>query len=270
MKLEDIRPTGKKLVLAKTVEVDALASTLWITFPDGYRDYVTKFGEGLLGGSFVRIYPPWRIEKELADWRRRIGKHWFWDQSRKLLPKERGQECVIIGDTVNGDELIFHPSRPNVLFVLPSDSEGVFVAGGDLLEAVEWMCNSGALTEPFAERDFEPFDSRLKTVDDGTKKAVGDPPNESLDDLIELVKSWGKRHSAKETARKDLRKRTTKGSKAELVYEGLIVDGPSKLDIGYAIAWRILDKETKTELGRFTWSMRENSRGSSYHPTQPH
>ena len=49
MKIKDVRPTGKKLVLAKTAEVDALASALWITFPDGYRDYVTKLGEGLLG-----------------------------------------------------------------------------------------------------------------------------------------------------------------------------------------------------------------------------
>lgn len=63
------------------------------------------------------------IEKELTEWRRRINKYWFWDDVRELLPKERALECVIIGDTVSGDELVFHPSRPNRLFVLPRDSE---------------------------------------------------------------------------------------------------------------------------------------------------
>jgi len=160
---EEIQIVGKPLVLATTAEVDALASRLWITLPSGYREYVTRLGEGTLGGSFVRIYPPWRIEKELAEWRRRINKYWFWDDGRELLLKERALECVIIGDTVNGDELTFHPSRPNRLFILPRDSGRIFDVGGDLLAAIEWVCTSGELVEPFDERNFEPYDSRAES-----------------------------------------------------------------------------------------------------------
>ena len=60
MKIEDVQVAGKPLVLATAADVDALASRLWIAVPSGYREYVTRVGEGVLGGSFVRIYPPWR------------------------------------------------------------------------------------------------------------------------------------------------------------------------------------------------------------------
>jgi hypothetical protein len=64
MKISDIDVATQPLVLVKPEEVDALESELWITFPDGYRDYVTKLSEGVLGGELVRIYPPWRVEYE--------------------------------------------------------------------------------------------------------------------------------------------------------------------------------------------------------------
>ena len=56
--------------------------------------------------------------------------------------------------------MIFHPEEPDRLLVLPVDSEGIFVAGADLLEAVEWLCSSGKVTRPFPERVFEPCAGR--------------------------------------------------------------------------------------------------------------
>jgi hypothetical protein len=63
LKIKDVQVVGKPLVRATAADVDALASRLWITFPSGYREYVTRLGEGTLGGSFVRIYPPWRSRR---------------------------------------------------------------------------------------------------------------------------------------------------------------------------------------------------------------
>ncbi len=268
MKIEDVKVVGKPLAVATAADVDALASRLWITFPAGYREYVTRLGEGVLGGSFVRIYPPWRIEKELPEWRRRISKYWFWDECRELLPKERALECVIIGDTVNGDELVFHPSRPNRLFVLPRDSEQVFDAGDDLLTAIEWMCTSGEVVEPFRERNFEPFDSRIEAEGREKKVAGADPEGESLDDIVELVERWAKRHAVKELARKELRGQTPKGGKAELLYEGILIDGPSKMDVGYGVAWRIIDKESGKLLGTFRWGKGDGHEGSEFEPAK--
>jgi hypothetical protein len=267
LKIEDVKVVGKPLVLARADEVDALASRLWITFPAGYREYVTRLGEGVLGGSLVRIYPPWRIEKELPDWRRRINKYWFWDDGRELLPKERALECVVIGDTVNGDELVFHPSRPNRLFVLPHESAQVFDAGHDLLAAVEWMCTSGELVEPFTERNFEPFDSRVQEDEQSADRAPEDPEGESLGDIVEIAERWVKRHGVRKTSRKEVRQRTSQGGKAELIYEGILLDGPSKMDVGYGVGWRMIDKDGKV-LGVFRWGKGDSSEGSAYEPAK--
>jgi hypothetical protein len=267
LNISDVRILQKPLVLAKPHEIDGLESKLWVTFPSGYREYVTKLGEGVLGGRFVRIYPPWRIDKELADWRRRIAKYWFWESSGELLPKERALECIIVGDTVNGDELIFHPVQPNRLFVLPRDSEQARVAGADLLAAVEWMCSSGELSEPFGEREFEPFDSR-KEASEGQKGEVSDPEGESLDAIVTLAMEWAKRRNALKSAQKELQRQTGKDKRTTLLYQTLVLEGKYPYQPGYRAVFRVEDKESGLEIGTFQWSKGEDSEGSEYAPNQ--
>jgi hypothetical protein len=73
---DNITVIGSPLVLSTPAEVDAAEAHLGIRFPTGYREYVTKFGEGVLGGSYIRIYPPHRIlgrtSNNLLRWRQRI------------------------------------------------------------------------------------------------------------------------------------------------------------------------------------------------------
>lgn len=263
----DIRIVEQPLVLVEPTAVDKLEAKLWVCFPSGYRDYITKLGEGVMGGSFVRIYPPWRIEKELHDWRRRINKYWFWEKSADVLPKERALECVIIGDSVNGDELVFHPAKPKQLFVLPRGGKKTFVAGSNLLEAVEWMCSSGELTEPFAERDFKPFDSRNESRKRGDAQ-VTDPEGESLDEIVSTAMEWAKRRSARKSALKDLREQAGKDKKTSLLYEALVLNGEYPYRPGYLAVFRVEDKASGLEVGTFQWSMSEHSTGSEYAPNQ--
>src|SRR5262245_16347730 len=136
---ENITVIGSPLVLSTPTEVDAAEAHLGIRFPTGYREYVTKFGEGVLGGSYIRIYPPHRIlsgPNNLIEWRGRIDAYWFWDTGQDVLTKEMVLESVIIGDTLEGDELIVHPSNPERVFVLPRHSSGIYVAGDGLPEAM--------------------------------------------------------------------------------------------------------------------------------------
>ena len=115
-------------------------------------------------GSYIRIYPPHRIlgrtSNNLLRWRQRISEYWFWDLGRDVLTKQEALQFVKIGDTLDGDELIVHPSNPERVFVLPRNRHEIYVAGDGLPEAIEWLCSSGTLTEAFDERNFEPFDSR--------------------------------------------------------------------------------------------------------------
>ncbi|KVO27686.1 hypothetical protein WL80_06100 [Burkholderia ubonensis] len=138
-------------------DVSAAEEKLRTRFPKDYAEYITRFGEGVLGGDFVRIYPPRRILAELEDWRARIDQYWFWDEGRSVLTKDAASRAIVIGDTTVGDELIFHPGSPDRILVLPRESESIFVAGDGLEQAIEWLCTSGELSEPFDERDFEGF-----------------------------------------------------------------------------------------------------------------
>jgi hypothetical protein len=199
MDLQSVRVIREPLNRATHAEVDAAEERLWTRFPAGYREYVTTLGEGTLGGAFVRIHPPWRIERELREWRARIAKYWFWDQSPKLLSKERAAEMVLLGDTVNGDELVFHPGRPDRLFVLPRDSQHIYECGKDLLSAVEWMCSSGKLTEAFAQRDFEPLDTRKQKAQ---QRTAGVEDEETLEASVAALQKWADRRGLSKAAQK--------------------------------------------------------------------
>ncbi len=90
---ENVTVVGGPFVLSPSAEVDAAEAQLGIRFPSGYREYVTRFGEGVLGGSYVRIYPPRRIlsgNNNVAEWRQRIDKYWFWDGGSNVLTKAAG------------------------------------------------------------------------------------------------------------------------------------------------------------------------------------
>ena len=118
---------------------------------------------GAYGVTYIRIYPPRRIlsgSNNLAEWRKRINDYWFWDEGRDILTKEKALECIIIGDTFDGDELVVHLSNPERIYVQPRNFDTVYLAGDGLFPAMEWICTGGVLSEPFEERNFEPFDSR--------------------------------------------------------------------------------------------------------------
>lgn len=272
MKIEDVEVIGGPLVKASAREVADLESELWLKLPDGYREYVTKLGEGVLGGTFVRIYPPWRIWRELDGWRTRIRRYWFWDKGKRLLPRERGPECVIVGDTLNGDELVFHPSRPNRLFVLPRDGERVFEAGADLWSAIEWMCSSGKLTEPFPEREFEPFDSRKERSLEGRgRNSVVDPPGESLDDIVGAATRWAQRHGlvrrGKKRAWSQLFKRLPAKEMAVRVGQQFLVFVPAEFESPRcALALVLTDQNTGLEIGVVEYGDTDGSEEIRFEP----
>lgn len=161
--LTQVTVRGGPLTLTTNAEVDAVEAQLGVSFPRGYREYLTTLGEGVLG--MVRVYPPGRVARDLEKWRDRINRYWFWDAGGPVLSKPRALESIVIADTGGGDEIIFHPDEPDRLLVLPIDSEQIFVAGADLLEAVEWICSSGKVTRRLPKRVFEPFARSDITVD---------------------------------------------------------------------------------------------------------
>ena len=143
------------LFLATEVEIKECEKALDILFESDYKAYVLKYGNGILGGTYIRMYLPERITKSLEGWKERISQYWFWDEGKDVLTKEQVLTSVRVGDTFDGDEIILYNS---VYYILPRNSEEIYKLGTTLDEAVTWLCASGILTESFVERDFEPFD----------------------------------------------------------------------------------------------------------------
>jgi hypothetical protein len=143
------------LFLAENEDILACEKTLNIAFDTDYKEYVSTYGSGILGGTYVRIYLPETIILTLAEWKNRITEYWFWDEGREVLTKDEVLNAIRIGDTYDGDEIILFKSE---YFVLPRHSEMIYKAGNTLEETITWLCSSGILTEAFSEREFEPFE----------------------------------------------------------------------------------------------------------------
>lgn len=114
-------------------EVDGAERALGTRLPAGYRTFVTTLGEGVYGTQ-LRVYPPARIIGELASWRERIERYWFWGD--RPLPQASALECVCIADTIGGDEIVFHPADPDALFLLPHEVERARSLGRGLATAI--------------------------------------------------------------------------------------------------------------------------------------
>jgi hypothetical protein len=148
--------TGKTdLFLAGNEDILACEKTLNIVFEEDYKEYVLTYGSGILGGTYVRIYLPETIILTLTEWKNRITEYWFWEEGKEVLTKEDVSNSVRIGDTYDGDEIVFLKKG---YFILPRHSEMIYKAGNTLDETISWLCSSGILTEAFSEREFEPFD----------------------------------------------------------------------------------------------------------------
>jgi hypothetical protein len=263
--VDEVRIIKQPLVVARPVDVDAFADRMWITLPDGYRDFVTRLGEGMFSG-YIRIYPPWRIENELASWRQRIKDYWFWAEGAPLLPQARAAECIVIGDTIDGDELVFHPARPQRLFLLPRHSQTVLEVGTDLLSAIEWICTSGKVVQPFVERDFTPFDSRDQVDDLERRSEPADPKGGSLEEILELGRRWSTRHGFRAVAEGELQAHVRFGNRAEFMHESFVIDRGGFHQLGYVVSWRVVHALSGDEVGVFTWNWLSGSYGSRFEP----
>lgn len=269
MKVEDVKVAKGPLVTASAEQVRALEAELWLSFPEGYREYISRLGEGSLCG-FIQIHPPWRIEKDLDAWRRLHAQYWFWDEGPQLLPQKRAVECVCIGNTLDGDQLVFHPSRRDRLFVLPRHHREVFEAGPDLLSAVDWMLRSGHLIEAAPRKlRFESFDSRLGVPDEdddydpfgigGRDPAEeGDPAMTSMDDLIGTARVWADRWRVQSRANRFFAAHLPNGMIATRRCEALVfeADAASGYHLGYLAIYQAEDANPNKVVAplAFHWS----------------
>ena len=157
-----------KLTLANDADVDAVEAKANFHFPTGYREYVTTLGRGEYC-SYIRIHMPWKILSEYRDYQRFLKEYWFWDRGAEVISKSKATESVNVGDTMDGDVILFHPSNPGELFVLPRHDDMSHRIGSNLYDAIDWLCvyrhnpHSGSVGENHERRYFVPWNPLAET-----------------------------------------------------------------------------------------------------------
>jgi hypothetical protein len=158
---DDIYAVTERLGPATPEQVKAIEAAIGTKFPPGYAEFVTRFGDGSIS-NWVRVYPPDRVAEEALGHRERREEYYFWDDGADVLTREQVTRSVLLADTYNGDEVVYHPNEPVGLFVLPNDDGVIYPVGGTLEEAIDWICTSGTLTAPVTFKWFEPASGRVR------------------------------------------------------------------------------------------------------------
>lgn len=178
--LTTVEVEGGPLVLASHAAVDDLEQRLGVRFPDGYREYVTLLGEGQLE-ALVRVHPPWGVLEELDAHRGLMAAYWSW-HDEPAFGQHEATESIPLGDTVDGDAILFHPADRTQIVVLPRHDERLFLRGADLLEVVEWLCAGGTGSIAGPGRTFAPYDSRRSELPaEGGREGRHEVPRQVLD-----------------------------------------------------------------------------------------
>lgn len=179
---EEIKVRHRIDLAARPSDVDALEATLSSPMPSGYREYVTRFGSGDLGGRtqrpegmlptdlfgsflglggrppdgpYLRVSMPRDVPDATHDWRHALEEHWFWD-APEVIARERAAECAVFAYTVVGDTLAFHPDAPDRIFIFPRRGSAIHAIDGGLVGVIDWLFTAGVLEPPINERIFTP------------------------------------------------------------------------------------------------------------------
>jgi hypothetical protein len=138
--------TGKRQV-AGTTEVDTLEQAFGAPFPQGYRDFVTRLGDGYLD-ELISIYPPTRILGSVDAFREAWAACYRWPEGQELLPQSRLLECIPLGETNYQDTIIFHPDQPESCYVLPGERLSIYFGPDEGLSGtIRWILESGVLVQ---------------------------------------------------------------------------------------------------------------------------
>ena len=152
---DDVYLVSRKLAPSSFDEVEAAEQAIWSSFPEGYSEFVTQFGEGELTDWLI-IDPPNRIRRTFRSHQANLEEYFSWDDGCRVLSKELVVESIPLGRTTNGDQLVFHPGDPNRILALPRDEETIYEIGKGLVQAIEWLFSAGTLGKPIKLKAFRP------------------------------------------------------------------------------------------------------------------
>lgn len=173
MGFEDVYLVSKNLELADPTEITALADKLQIKLPNGYFEFMTTLGFGDYCYNLV-VYPPQKILSEYLSAQQTWEEYYLWEEGEEVLPKEEVVNSIIFGHSFDGDYLIYSPSRPEQLFVLPRHSQTIYTVPSSFFDPLNWYYSNGdqvypaipfKFFTPYRNRGYVTFSSGGATVE---------------------------------------------------------------------------------------------------------
>ncbi|MEI7745615.1 MAG: hypothetical protein WCK58_17905, partial [Chloroflexota bacterium] len=159
--LDAVQVRGRRApVLVPHREVDALETSLGVSAPAGYKEYITRLGDGCLF-TLLRVLPPAEILARLDEHRGQMSAFWFWDPGSTGFGQLEAMTSIPVADTLDGTVIAAWPSDPVHLFVLDRDGERVIAVEADILLLAEWICTGGLGHSKARKRIFEPMASAV-------------------------------------------------------------------------------------------------------------
>lgn len=147
MSFDQVRVISKHIQPVSLAEVEHLEIRLGIRLPDGYRGFITRFGDGFYCDLF-RIYTPSEILRKYSEYQDLWGAsytpddqgkaRWYYEGSEVVLNPSELEQSYIIGDTKDGDQLVFYPLQPDKIFVIPRGDRKTTALRADLSDLHQW------------------------------------------------------------------------------------------------------------------------------------
>ena len=136
-----------KLETYTDADVDAAEAALGTRFPEGYREYMTTLGRGEYC-DYVNVSPPEMIVKNQTGNKPPLLEFCHsWDGSEFGVTPERLAKAIMLGNSIDGDWIIFETNLPDAVYVLPESEDVIDKAGATLLDGLNRTCNLGSRSE---------------------------------------------------------------------------------------------------------------------------
>jgi hypothetical protein len=171
-----------ELRLWTDADVEATEAAAGEQLPSGYGSLLTTLGDGMISGV-LRVWSPSEFEDKQRFFREVTQAAWFFEEPDETFSREEALESVMVADSLDGDQIIFHPGSGR-LHVLPRDDERTYDVGTEMGDVVAWYQDSGILWRRHPFRYFESFVGPIAG-------ANGEGNRLDLDRMIHAIRSLG-------------------------------------------------------------------------------
>ncbi len=153
-KFKDIYLVFNKLITATNEQIIKVEKKFGFKLPESYIHYITFLGEGLYSG-FIRIYLPDRIKDNSNSI---LVKRLHND----ILNKYDFDKLICIGDSMEGDQIVFCPEYTNKIFICSRHFPELYFLDEGLYKPMKWSDSYGNVVNN--EDEIITFESSIPKV----------------------------------------------------------------------------------------------------------